>query len=198
MSITRRQFLLGMASTSAGLVVPTYLTRANQFLEETGQPLLIPPKRIVTELYAVEQSDNKFELNHGDPYEGPPEMTYREFIDEYCGYEDIEEYMWDNYGDDKSEWPDPDSYVDYDCVVESWARRDSPNAEAYYMLEGLDLMPESGYPGQSGELIFTDGACPGNDYLGVHAVGVQSLSLLQERLNQLDTGIRIVLEGDIA
>ena len=56
MSITRRQFLLGMASTSAGLVVPTYLTRANQFLEETGQPLLIPPKRIVAELYGVDSS----------------------------------------------------------------------------------------------------------------------------------------------
>ena len=44
MSITRRQFLLGATSTATGLVVPTYLAKATQFLEETGSPLFSPRK----------------------------------------------------------------------------------------------------------------------------------------------------------
>jgi hypothetical protein len=195
MSITRRQFLLGMASTSAGLIVPTYLTKATQFLEETGQPLLIPPKHIITELYAVDFGDGEFELYLGDPDEMPPQMTHREFA-EYTGYSTLDEYFKAHYGEEEEyRYIDPDDYVDYEFVGEAWARSESPNARAFHLLGTLDLMPLSGYPGQGGELVFVDGACPGNDYLGVHAVGAHSLSLLQARLNQLDTGIRIILEG---
>ena len=193
MSITRRQFLLGMTGTAAGLVIPTYLTRATLFLEETGSPLILPPEHIDTELLAVDKYD-EFELNLGDPYIGPPDMTHREFADKYRGYQNVKDYLESEFGDE-SEWPDPDSSVDYDTLVESWARHDSPQADAYYLLEGLDLMPESGDPSAIGELIFTDGACPGNDYLGVSTPDKMSLSLLQERLNQLDTGIHIILEG---
>jgi hypothetical protein len=195
MSITRRQFLLGLASTSAGLIVPTYLTKATQFLEETGRPLLIPPKHIVTELYAVDSGDDEFELYLGDPDEMPPQMTNREFA-EYTGYSILDEYFEAHYGEEEEyRHIDPDEYVDYELVGEAWGRSDSPNAGAFHLLGGLDLMPQAGYPDQGGELVFVDGACPANDYRGVHAMGAQSLSLLQARLNQLDTGIRIILDG---
>ena len=44
------------------------------------------------------------------------------------------------------------------------------------------------------EIQFIGGSCPGNDYLRAHAPGQLDLSLLQKRLNDLDTGIRISIE----
>ena len=41
------------------------------------------------------------------------------------------------------------------------------------------------------ELRFINGANPGVDYLVVHAADALTLSLLQERLNQLKTGMHI-------
>ena len=59
--------------------------------------------------------------------------------------------------------------------------------------EGLDLGPDLEGANAVGEIVFIDGACPGNDYLGVRATDQVSVSLLKKRLNELDTGIRIVL-----
>jgi hypothetical protein len=36
---------------------------------------------------------------------------------------------------------------------------------------------------------FVDGACPGNDWLGVEISDLQSLALLQKRLDDLGAGI---------
>ena len=45
---------------------------------------------------------------------------------------------------------------------------------------------------QVGGLIFYDGPMPGSDYLAVHAECGVTLSLLQHRLNELNTGIRLL------
>ena len=47
--------------------------------------------------------------------------------------------------------------------------------------------------GRKTVLDFIDGACPGNDYLGVEALDPVSVSLLQQRLNELGTGIKMEL-----
>ena len=70
-------------------------------------------------------------------------------------------------------------------------RTDSPNARAYRLLENLDLGPSLTGQDAVGELRFMDGPCPGNDYLGVEAADEATISLLQKRLNELDTGIRL-------
>jgi hypothetical protein len=190
MSITRRQFLLGATSTATGLVVPTYLAKATQFLEETGSALIQPPDNIVTTLYA-EDYEGEFRLLLGPDDAVPESMTYREYA-EYAGYDSIEQFM-NSWGVEAEELAEE---IDYQFVVDHWVRHVHPQAMAYHFLEELDLMPEDGDPSAIGNLDFIDGYFPGSDYLGVHAPDKISLSLLQERLNQLDTGIHIILEGD--
>ena len=190
MSITRRQFLLGMTGTAAGLVVPTYLARATQFLEETGSPLIQPPDKITTELYA-EEYYGEFRLLLGADDSEPESMTCREYA-EYVGYDSAEEFR-NSWGIEEEEL---DEEIDYQFVVDHWARHEHPQALAYDLLDRLDLMPKDGDSSSVGNLHFIDGYFPGHDYLGVHAPDKMSLSLLQERLNQLDTGIHIIVEGD--
>jgi hypothetical protein len=115
-------------------------------------------------------------------------MTIREFALEQCGSEEAYREEWRD-----GEEVDFDEFIDPEFVVESWARSESPNAQAFYLLEGLDLGPDLDGANAVGEIRFIDGACPGNDYLGVRATDQVSVSLLKKRLNELDTGIRIVL-----
>ena len=80
-------------------------------------------------------------------------------------------------------------------IWNSWARCDSLNARAYRLLENLDLGSTLEGPNAVGELRFIDGACAGNDYLGVEAADEISISLLQKRLNDLGEGVRITMSS---
>ena len=71
--------------------------------------------------------------------------------------------------------------------------KDSPCARAYHYLEGIDLGPELTGAGVAGRLDFYCGGAPGNSFLAVDAVDDVSLSLLQQRLNVLGTGIKVKL-----
>jgi hypothetical protein len=188
MGISRRQFLLSIPAAGAGFILPSYFDKAVDVLAQTGEPLIIPPEECLTELIAVDQGFGEFQLNVGDPWKEPPRMTLREFIGRY--YEsDVDSYVVENC--DGEEELDLDAEVDPLRVMETWALTDSPNALAFGLLYGLDLGADLHGPGAVGELQFIDGPCPGNDYIGVHATDALTLSLLQERLNQLNTGIHI-------
>ena len=190
MSITRRQFLLG---TTAGLILPSFYERAYSFFENHGEPLLIVPKRPAETLYACSDfaEPPKLQLQLGDPGEGPPDMTIREFCLQY-GDGDPEAWWRDGWLDpDESEPIDMDSQMDESIVWDWWGRRDCSTARAYRYLESLDLGSDFNGPNPVGGLDFIDGACPGNDYLGVEALDSVSVSLLQQRLNDLGTGIKI-------
>jgi hypothetical protein len=133
-----------------------------------------------------------FELNRGDPWEQPPEMTIREFAREYYGC--VEEYIERHCDPDDDEYElDLDGPADEFILAETWYYRDSPSARAYRLLEDLDL--GSTLEGQDavGGLRFIDGLHPGNDYFGVLADDEISISLLQKRLNDLNTGIHITM-----
>ncbi len=185
MSISRRQFIIG---TAAGLILPAYFDRLFTFYENTGEALLEAPGKTEIDLVALDRGDGTYQLNWGDPYEEPPEMTVREFAIRYFGSE--EEWLDCNgYEDD-----DFDRVMDFWDVVDSWAYNDSPNARAYRLLEDLDLGPQLTGAEAVGEINFIDGACPGVDYLGAHAPTQLDIALLQKRLNDLDTGIRLTLE----
>jgi len=183
--ISRRQFLLG---AGAGLILPSFFERALAYSENHGEPLLDLTRNADIHLFAVDRGGAGLELNWGDPWEEPPKLTRRELAEEYYG--GVEHYEWV-----LAEDPDFDLDAEADIleVIDAWARVDSPNARAYRLLESYDLGPDLSGPGRVGEIRFIDGPCPGNDYLGVEAPSPLDLSLLQHRLNQLRSGIRIAL-----
>jgi len=182
MSISRRQFILGTAS---GLILPSYYDKVLTYFENHGEPLIEIPNQADTELLVVDEYGS-YEFHLGDPWAEPPVMTVREFALEYCGSEEEYQEDWCD-----GEEVDFDDFVDPEIVADCLARHGSSNAEAFYLLESLDLGPDLNGKDAVGEIRFIDGACPGNDYLGVEAADQVSISLLQKRLNELNTGIRI-------
>jgi len=185
-SISRRHFIVGSA---AGLVLPWYFEKVVKHIEKYGEPFLPPPIQSRVKLVAIDRGGGEFELNLGDPWQQPPNLTYRDYAQRYFGGEDA--YL-DSLGED---YCDFDAIVDPMEVIESWARTDSPNAKAFRLLESLDLGADLCQGSPVGELRFIDGACPGNDYLGKKKKNEMSLSLLQNRLNQLGTGIQVEVFG---
>lgn len=174
MLLTRRQFLLSVPVGVAGYILPSFLTQITIPLQSAASYTL----------YAESQGDGQFQLYLGNPYEEPPAKTWREYIEE--DYGDLETYV-DLNGYEPGEFDeDLDSTVDQELYFESWAHCESSNARAYYLLENLELGTEL-----EESIIFINGCCPGNDYIGVIAKNVYSLSLLQQRFNALNEEIKI-------
>ncbi len=184
MSISRRQFILGASGAAAGLILPSFYDKALSYFENHGEPLIVLPRESDVEL--VVYDFGSFQLHLGDPNIEPPAMTYREYGIRYWG--SVEDYM---EGCFDPEDIDLDALVEPWKVEEAWYRSDGTSAQAYHLLEPYDLGPEFSGTESVGSLEFIDGPCPGSDYLGVEAADLMSISLLQKRLNDLNTGIRI-------
>jgi hypothetical protein len=191
MSITRRQFLLG---TTAGLILPSFYERAYSFFENHGEPLLIAPKQPGKILYACSEfAEEGFRLNLGDPEVEPPEMTIREFCEAF-GEGDPETWWRDFWlGTDDTAPIEWDTQMDPWCVEDWWGLKYSSHGAAYHYLESLDLGSQLKGHKAAGGLDFCCGGSPGNSFLAVDAVDEVSLSLLQKRLNELRTGIKVEL-----
>jgi len=67
------------------------------------------------------------------------------------------------------------------------------SAKAYRFLDKLDLGLDFEREDSVGHLEFIDGPNPCSNYLGVQTEDPISVSLLQKRLNELNTGIRITI-----
>jgi hypothetical protein len=198
MSFTRRQFLLSTVGAAGGFILPSFYARALEFVDQFEEPLLEPPKRVVDEITICASLGG--ELNIGEPAEQIPDMTWREFLIRY--HQDSLnslEFYWglEESQRDLAPWGLKESQLDdaapSDTVLGSWGRVDSPNARAYHLLESLDLGPDLTGPKAVGGLNFIDGSRPGCDYLGVTVEDDISISLLQQRLNDLKTGIKVSL-----
>ena len=199
MSFTRRQFLLSTVGAAGGFILPSFYARALEFVDQFEEPLLEPPKRVVDEITICASLGG--ELNIGEPAEQIPDMTWREFLTRY--HQDSLnslEFYWglEESQRDLAPWGLKESQLDdaapWDTVLGSWGRVDSPNARAYHLLESLDLGPDLTGPKAVGELNFHDGLNPGaKDYLMVTVKDDISISLLQQRLNDLKTGIKVSL-----
>ena len=190
MSLTRRQFLLSVPAAAAGFVLPSFLLRATEYLEKTGVPLLESPTIYSSTLTACDFGGDDFVLCFGNPYEEPPELTLREYIDEYY-WGEAADYMEENELDVEEFKSALDDEVDVWLYLDDWTRRYSPQRIAYDYLSCLDLGSELESDDAIGSIEFIDGPHPGSDYIAVHVPDALSLSLLQERLNQLGEGVKI-------
>lgn len=184
--ISRRHFLLG---TGAGLVLPCFFERALAVYENHGEALIKQPQRVNTTLVATRDFCDNFQLLLGGVPEQPPTMTVADYVERYNCLtleEATEEYA--EYGLSlEDEMPQ-------DFVIDAWCFHDSPNAQAFRLLSDLDLGRLTASGGQKvGDIQFINGPCPGNDYRGVEAPTELDLSLLQDRLNQLRTGILVTV-----
>ena len=187
MSFTRRQFLLSTVGAAGGFILPSFYARALEFVDQFEEPLLEPPKRVVDEITICASLGG--ELNIGEPAEQIPDMTWREFLTRY--HQDSLNSLEFYWGLEESQLDDA---APWDTVFGSWGRVDSPAARAYHLLESLDLGPDLTGPKAGGELNFHDGLNPGaKDYLAVTVEDDISISLLQQRLNDLKTGIKVSL-----
>jgi hypothetical protein len=87
---------------------------------------------------------------------------------------------------------DPDDTVEAGFAEETWILKNSPNAQAYDLLWAYDLGLDDDSVTEDGQIEFIECPNPGSNYRGVEA-DVLGLSLLQDKLNQLDTAIEISL-----
>ena len=185
MSISRRQFIIG---TATGLILPLFYDKVFTFFENHGEPLIEIPKAFDKNLYAVDWGGGIVEFHLGEvAAESPGPMTLREYAERYFGGE--QGYL-DAYGEEREE-SDFDE-IAYESMVETtWEQRGSPMAKAYFLLENLDLGPDFESEDAVGQLDFVDCPNPCSSYRGVQTEDPVSVSLLQKRLNDLNTGIRV-------
>jgi hypothetical protein len=183
MSFNRRQFLVGLASSAFASVY----ARATAFVLENEAPLLIPPRTTFKKLYYEEMGSTGYYLFDGPPWGhwdcGPSDMTIQEFINSFCGgdlshYRDVFNFCDRINLNDLVDWS-------ADNCIEAWAESYDPAKLAYRSLQQLDLAADSKQP-NAGELRWND------VYENVEVLDDLSLSLLQQRLNDLGTGISLV------
>lgn len=191
MSISRRQFILG---TGAGFILPSYYDTVFSFFQNHGEPLIEVPTVANIDLYAVNWSGCFIEFHLGKVQSEPEPMTIREFAERYFGDEQgyLDAYCCERDGIEV----DFDAIQDPVMVENTWLRNDSPTARAYRLLENLDLGPVFNGEDAVGHIEFLDAPNMGSWYLGTQTEDPVSVSLLQKRLNELKTGIRVSLVGE--
>ena len=187
MDTTRRNFLIGVG---AGLILPTFYETACKHFLANESPLILPPSKSMTELLAHDYAGNgSYTLNLGDPYSDLPDfiyMSWRDFADEYLGGD----YEWVLLANEDDEDFDLDDTVNPYWAEDYWILKHSPNGRAYDLLSGFDLGLDHQEANGVGQIEFIECDRPGSDYRGVEADAV-GLSLLQHKLNELNSGISV-------
>ena len=191
MSITRRQFLLG---TAAGLVLPRFFEKVFSYVANHEEPMLWAPKSAQTVMYAVpELAYAGYQLNLGDVTVEPPgSLTVREFCERFAVGDPATWFRKVQYDRDEPFPLDWDHRLGEDFVFEWWQARHSTSLLAARYVESIDLGPQliGGEP--VGTLALSLGGMCSSLY-AYDAVDDVSLSLLQNRLNEINSGIRIEL-----
>ena len=187
----RRQFLIRGGAISGQLLVPRFFDRALAFVENHGEPLLEIPRDAARHLSVSWQENGVYWIMDGAmPTEIPPPLTWREFSDQSSlGLK------WVMEG-----WELKSSQLDQPMTEwvweEHWCAAHSPNGRAFNYLLGLDLGPAFGeHPDAHGEIRFIEGQFPGHDFRCVMLDDLLSVSLLQDRLNQLGEKTSLRVDG---
>jgi len=187
--LTRRTFLSG----SAGTLTAALLKRFEWFSENECHPLIEAPPSPIRHIYASRSDFDDWVLTLGEPCEAPEPPSWADYFEAAWGARKSSQSdlldLCESYGLDPENLS---SECDWETWFTYWGRNQSPRARAYSLLEELDVGTIlTGAAGEVGEIAFLDAPFPASDYLGVHAIGDLSISLLQHRLNELDTRIEI-------
>ena len=206
----RRRDCLSLCGLAAGsCLVPAAVAR---IIRETcvlaDQPYLILPRDPRDTLYALSTNGKTdFMLHWGDPLESQTPPTWRDYFDEYEGFDikdktAVREWWTEQVGD-----PDDDpitikaSETIDGAALEKWETlqemHEGPSARAYRLLEDLPLDDgrEVGGDSRLGELRFIEGDRPGSNLTYVEAPDLAALACLQNRLNELDQNLAIEIRG---
>ena len=191
MSTSRRFFLVG----AGALITTSFVSKAVAYAERTSKPLLVTPDRTEGELFIYE--DGRISLG---PFKPVP--TWRQYIAQRIGkpIETISDAIAAGYEDLTEQ--ELDTLLDEFGWADNWEYMRSPNARAYRLLDSLDLgllRHRRGYTREENSLTFIQSFHPLDNS---HVVFAQvpetemldpvTASLLQARLIELGTGLRLV------
>lgn len=187
MDTDRRSFLIGGGS----LISATFVAHAQEWIERTGQPLLLAPLPAQVELF-VNYFDEQilFSVGSADVSEPSP-PTWADFL--------------------KAEGYTLDTPAGYRAVLEDWELSPSdlrkpmngytwgtawkckydPTARAFRLLRDLDLDSDSVPGPRAGGLNFIEGCRPGSSDCWVEAEDQLSVALLQARLRELGSCVEL-------
>jgi hypothetical protein len=190
--IERRTFLVGLGS----IITLPLIRQFEAHIEKTATPLILPPGKPQGTLYVNPNFD--LQITHGHPEQRPLVVTWAEFLERRAydpngGRKELED-IYEQWGIRKRDFGSP---VPKDVLAE-WATWDTPDAQAYTLLEEIDLGPPLlGHANECGGISFINAPSPGNGYLGVHCHDLLSVSLLQARLRELGETYEVkMLKGE--
>ena len=188
----RRQFLIRTAAASGQLILPPFFDRALAFVENHGEALIEAPPEPVKTLYAAYQEEGVYWIIDGLMPRGiPPPVSWREYFlltgdDLVRGIE-----TWEL---EPSQLDEPMNHWAWETY---WLYNLSPNALAYKYLQDLDLGPEFGKSDRAeGEIRFQDAPMMTSDCRWVEVDDLLSISLLQNRLNELGENVSLEVGGE--
>ena len=188
----RRSFLIG--ATSAILTAGFY-RNVRRFFERHNEPLLVAPDQVKHQLFAIRKGEG-FSLwldNHPDE-EPDWGMTWAQFYQHSQGNDRDEAIaeMINYYGlDDDEAAVRADETVDVDELLDWYYDNELGTGLAVEFFQGLDLGPDFAAGIGRGQVAFADYKCAGPDRWCSEAADMLSISLLQARLNELNTGVKV-------
>ena len=185
----RRQFLIRAGIAAGQLALPRFFDRALAFVENQNEPLLEVPPNAGKKLYAAFQDDGVYWIIDGlMPSEIPPPVSWREYF--LLTGDDFVRAI-ENWELEPSQLDEPMNYWTWETY---WLYNLSPNALAYQYLHDLDLGLEFGKGDRAeGEIRFQDAPMMASDCRWEEVDDLLSLSLLQNRLNELGENVSLKL-----
>jgi hypothetical protein len=182
--ITRRTFLIASAFASSRLILPSWLIKAENYINIEEKPFLETPNVTETIIYALDDGEGYY-LSFGKPVCDPPPMIWQQLFFQAFGCDSFEEYF------------DPDDPVKWTGNgLDDWGfmiAQGSQYAKAHNFLNAYDLGFDFKDKEGIGEIDFAQGPCPGIISEYVTVPDNLSLSLLQKRLNQIDGTVQVAL-----
>jgi hypothetical protein len=196
MSTSRRFFLVG----AGALITTSFVSKAVAYAERTSKPLLVTPDRIEGELFIYE--DGRISLGPFILFDNEPVPTWRQRLAQETGkpIETISDAIAAGYPDLTEQ--ELDTLLDEFGWADSWEYMRSPTARAYRLLDSLDLgllRHRPRYTRDQNFLTFIQSFHPLDSSHVVFAQDPETerldpvtASLLQARLVELGTGLRLV------
>ncbi len=192
MSFSRRFFILG----AGALITKAFVSKAAAYADRTRRPLLVQPDKFERDLF-IYLEDGLITLGKLQMVEEVPVPTWRQYFELSIGRrietaEDIE-FIERTNGVLEEDLDKPMNGFSWES---QWEYRFGPAARAFQLLEGLDLGDLTRQPNRTAwrkPLEFVEGGFhPGDDSRVVRADDPVTASLLQARLIELGTGLRLL------